>query len=400
MVEKIKTWSWAVFARVINCFVPVKEKHWVFGSDLGRTYREGSKYLLEFMLKNHPDYNCTFITQNSEVCKELKGRGVPCELNNSWKGILTICRADCEFTTQVIGDILYAYKKKGRHHFYIVHGQPYKKALKSLPKEYRDQQFGIKYDLFHKLKNSIIQWLFFGRTIYDSEFYSSSSAYLAPFMKMDLGGEIKVLGMPRNDALFHPVEMEKEKWVNYADGKFVLMYMPTHRAYGNGELSPSPFIHNLTYQQWMRDNNVILLVKNHPTMLSKAMDKEESDVIRDITKDRLDPQVCIYHSDVLITDYSSVWMDYLLLERPIIFYRYDNWEEVDAGLHYDISDDFKGFFCKTEDELFALIKKTVEDYKSMIPSQAILDKYNAFRDGNACERYFNEIESRVYGTKR
>lgn len=396
MIDKIKTWSYAFLARFLNIFIPIKKRHWVFGADLGRSYREGSKYLLEYMLRHHPEFHCTFITQSREVYNDLRAKGIPCEINNSMAGIITICQADCEFTTQVIGDILYAYKKKGRHHFYLIHGQPYKKALHSLTKEYLSKNTGWKHDLYHEYKTRFINWLFMGRTIYDSEFYSASSDFLVPYLLQDIGGNVKVLGMPRNDALFHHDYMKNEKWLDYTKGKFVVMYMPTHRAYGNGELSPSPFIENENYQEWMRKNNVLLLVKNHPTMLAKAKNKKETDVIRDITKDRLDPQVCIYHSDVLITDYSSVWMDYLLLERPIIFYRYDNWESDDAGVHYDIKIDSPGHFCTNEEQLFELIKKTKENYEIMKPSLKSLDKYNKYRDGNSCERYYKEINKIVY----
>ena len=102
-------------------------------------------------------------------------------------------------------------------------------------------------------------------------------------------------------------------------------------------------------------------------------------------------QVCLYHSDVLITDNSSVWIDYLLLERPLIFYYYDKFEDEDTGVLYDIREDPPGHFCKTEDELFQLIKKTKEDYDSMRPSEHIISKYHKYVDGNSCERYFKAI---------
>ena len=212
-------------------------------------------------------------------------------------------------------------------------------------------------------------------------------------MKEDFGGkvDVKVLGMPRNDVLFQPEVIEKEKWVAGVEGKLVITYMPTHRKYGYGDVTPTPFIDNKERQQWMRDNNVVLLMKQHPNMIPKIKNVQESDVIKDITTMQLDPQVCIYHSDVLVTDYSSVWMDYLLLQRPTIFYYYDDFETEDAGVHYDIRQDPPGHFCYSEDELFEIIKKIKADYKAMCPSDRIVHKFNKNADGNSCERYFNEI---------
>lgn len=379
-----------IFAHIINIFITTKPKQWVFGADYGKTYREGSKYLLEFMLKEHPDFKCTFITMNPKVYSELRQKGIPCEMNLSIKGILTIASAEYIFTTQAM-DVYYAYPKKNRKYFYLVHGQPLKIAQKALAKT----EFGKKLyrkNLFVKLKNKIGYYLREGN--YRYEFVSATSDFLKPYMEKDFDYEIpvKVLGMPRNDALFDDTRMQNEKWIDGLEGKFIITYMPTHRAYGHGLVTPTPFIKRADVQKWMKDNNIVLLMKNHPNMASKISDEQNNpECIIDITKMGLDPQVCIYHSDVLITDFSSVWMDYLLLQRPIIFYIYDDFETNDVGTHYDIRQDPPGHFCYTEDELFTLIQETKNNYNSMKPSKEIIHKYHKYIDGKSCERYYNEL---------
>jgi CDP-glycerol glycerophosphotransferase (TagB/SpsB family) len=99
----------------------------------------------------------------------------------------------------------------------------------------------------------------------------------------------------------------------------------------------------------------------------------------------------LYHSDVLITDYSSVWMDYLLLKRPIVFYSYDDFVHDDAGVYYDVKDEHVGHFCYTEDELFALLKSIKKNYHAMCPVDDVVSKFHKYVDGNSCERYFNYI---------
>ena len=356
-------------ARLINCFVKVKPKRWVFGADYGMAYREGSKYLFEYMLKKHIDFQCTFITMNKDVKEDLDRKNMPCEYNFSLRGIITIARAEAIFTCQTVPqDIFFAYKKNKRCHYYLVHGQPYKKAFYSLPDSYKSK--------YVWKKHIISKWFDYftsGVTKEDVSFVSATSSFLKPFMELDFGNlvPVKVLGMPRNDALFDENRMAGEKWVEGVEGKFVITYMPTHRKYGQGELSPAPFISSFDFQEWMRQNDVVLLVKQHPNMIPKLREVNQTDVIRDITCDRLDPQVCIYHSDVLITDFSSVWMDYLLLRRPILFYIYDNFEKDDVGCHYDIREDPPGHFCSTEEELFNLVRQCKENYDLMKPSDRI-----------------------------
>ena len=388
-IVKIKRAIGGIIARTINIFTTANPKHWVFGADFGQTYREGSKYLLEYMLKEHPNYQCTFITMNHEVYLELQKKGIPCEMNISLKGILTIASAGCVFTTHAM-DLYYAYPKKNRRFFYLVHGQPLKIAQKALAKTEFWKKLN-KRNIFIKLKNEAGHLLNEGN--YKYEFVSATSNFLKQYMEMDFDYEIpvKVLGMPRNDALFDDKRMQNEKWIKGLDGKFIITYMPTHRAYGKGLVTPTPFKNRPDIQKWMKENNVVLLMKNHPNMAYKVSTEQNTECIIDITKMRLDPQVCIYHSDVLITDFSSVWMDYLLLKRPILFYIYDDFETNDAGTYYDIRLDPPGHFCYNENELFDLIQKCRNNYEAMKPTEKIIHKYHKYIDGKSCERYYNEL---------
>lgn len=385
----VKLFAGGIFARIANIFITTKPKHWVFSSDYGKTYREGSKYLLEFMLKEHPDYKCTFITLNPKVYTELQKKGIPCELNISLRGIFTIASAEYIFTTQSM-DLFYAYPKKNRKFFYLVHGQPLKVALLQLTKT----DFGkklLKKNLLQKIKQKITRALLEGDYQYD--FVSATSDFLKQYMEKEFDSrtKVKVLGMPRNDALFDDSRMEHEKWINGLKGKFIITYMPTHRAYGKGSITPTPFKNRPDVQDWMKKNNVVLLMKNHPNMAYKVPEQQNTECIIDITKMGLDPQVCIYHSNVLITDFSSVWMDYLLLKRPILFYIYDDFETNDVGTYYDIRLDPPGHFCYNENELFDLIQKCRNNYEAMKPTEKIIHKYHKYVDGKSCERYYNEL---------
>lgn len=380
-----------IIARILNVFIPVQKKHWAFSADNGNMYREGSKYLLEFMLKNHPDYKCTFFTQNKLVYQELKNKGIPCIMNISLRGIIEIAKCEAVFTTQSIADIRYAFKKSGRKYYYLLHGMPLKKAGEQLKGNYV-VRLKEGNSIFARAKDYISEVLTLGYTWKDISFLSSCSEFLSEFLQMEhADSPIKILGMPRNDALLQPERMTNEKWVEGINGKFIITYMPTHRGFGTGEITPTPFISRPDIQQWMRENNVVLLMKNHPNMIPKLGVCADTDVIKDVTKLRLDPQVCLYHTDVLITDFSSVWMDYLLLRRPVLFYIYDDFESDDVGTYYDIRTANIGHFCYDENALFELIKKCRYNYKAMVTAEDVLHKYHKYVDGNSCKRYFDAI---------
>lgn len=401
----------AAIAQIIHAIVPIKKKHWVFASDYGNLYREGSKYLFEYMNRLHPEFDCVYIVKNTKTLDEIKKKGFKAEMNSSIKGMLAIAKADAVFTTQWVNDLDYAFVKKGRRFYYLNHGQSLKKQMKALPDSYKQkihkstdktlsQKEFLRKHLFLRLFCNAVYRLTGqprSHTIDDVSFVSANSSFFLPFFRESYGDKmpVKILGMPRNDALFRHEEMKKERWLDGLDEKFIVTYMPTHRLYGIGELTPTPFINNPECLQWMRDNKVVLLMKQHPNMNQGVSDIRINDVIWDISNEGLDPQVVIYHSDVLISDYSSVWLDYLLLQRPLITYLYDDFENEDAGLNFDIRKDTPGHLCFTEDELFSLLIRSKEHYEEMKPQWSQTQRFYKDPDGNACRRYYMAISEEM-----
>jgi CDP-glycerol glycerophosphotransferase len=61
-------------------------------------------------------------------------------------------------------------------------------------------------------------------------------------------------------------------------------------------------------------------------------------------------------SDILISDYSSIFFDYSILDRPMLCYAYDYQKYIDRrGLYFDIREELPGGTIK-ENELLELIK--------------------------------------------
>lgn len=393
-MRSIERLYWGLLARILNIFCPIKKNLWVFGSDYGKSFREGSKYLMKYMYTDHPEYSCVFLTKSLDVLSEVRSLGYKCYLNNSWLGVYYAIKAERVFTCQYLNDIDYTFKKPGRHYYYVLHGMPYKLAMNSVPDRLKDSFRYKRSNLFTKIRGRLASYLIQGYEMKDVDFISVTSDYLVPFAKLDFTKEmdVRVLGMPRNDILFDKEAMGEMGWIKEAKDKFVITYMPTHRHYGAGELSPLPFESNAEAISWLKSHNIVILVKQHPNMIPKLNGEPNiEDVIIDITKKRLDPQLCIYHSDVLITDYSSVWLDYLLLRRPILFYYYDDFDNDDAGTHYSIHEVKPGEFCYNEDDLLVSIKECYNNYSLMCPKNDVIGLFHKYIDGNSCQRYFDEI---------
>ncbi|MGI6382031.1 MAG: CDP-glycerol glycerophosphotransferase family protein [Tissierellaceae bacterium] len=153
------------------------------------------------------------------------------------------------------------------------------------------------------------------------------------------GGEekLKILGFPRNDFLFeHNKVLEK---LGYSKQQFnkVIIWMPTFRRHKISGVNDSgaldeekdiPILSDDTelneLKSILSNNKVLLIIKPHPAQDLRFIKVEESYNIRIVTNDELfNNNIELYNllgeSDALITDYSSVYMDYLILGKPIGF---------------------------------------------------------------------------------
>jgi|GEM_PF-145804 len=116
----------------------------------------------------------------------------------------------------------------------------------------------------------------------------------------------------------------------------------------------------------------------------------EHDVACQVVPADIDTNELLSVVDVLITDYSSVFFDFLATGRPVLYYIYDIEEyEQERGLYFSM-DEMPGAKCRTiqrlRDELALALKGEGIDHSS---HQAARSLYNYRDDGLATERVVN-----------
>jgi len=86
----------------------------------------------------------------------------------------------------------------------------------------------------------------------------------------------------------------------------------------------------------------------------------------------LDAHLLLHEVDVLVTDYSSIYFDYLLTDRPIIFYAYDLTDYVGASraLYEPYEDVTPGILARNSEELVSALKTVLEDYTEALQQYA------------------------------
>ena len=99
-------------------------------------------------------------------------------------------------------------------------------------------------------------------------------------------------------------------------------------------------------------------------------------------------------SDILITDYSSVFFDYSNLRRPILYYAYDleKYRDQLRGFYLDYENQMPGPILKTTDEIINAVQhidQIEEDYKEKYDE--FYEKICCWETGHATEKIVQEV---------
>ena len=196
--------------------------------------------------------------------------------------------------------------------------------------------------------------------------------------------QIQVTGMPRVDRLLKGMDT-KSFYAKYPQckGKKLCLYAPTFR----GNILEGFQHHSFDIpkvQEQLKDWTI--LVKFHP--LLEDVELKNTSAIN-VSKEDLYELMQV--SDCLISDYSSVILDYSLLHRPIIGYMndMDQYQET-IGLNIDASE-YPGPICYNEDQLIQTIQKV--DSLDIAPVIQFQEKYMVYVDGKNTDRTVQYIHS-------
>lgn len=215
---------------------------------------------------------------------------------------------------------------------------------------------------------------------------------------------IKPLGFPRNDVLKKKIHNEKN-----------IIWMPTYRncvGVDNGfdfnQLMPFglPFIDSEKTLNFLNDYlnslDVVLYVRLHPAQNINGIHIDNYSNIRLCDNEFLRRKnLALYdflgYTDALITDYSSVYYDYLLLDNPIAVALQD-FEEYSKnnGIIYDNLEGFKeaypAYFINSFDDLIRFVEEISKNIDSTMQERLVAkEKYQGSVNMNATEKVVDYI---------
>ena len=357
--------------------LPVDSRLIVFETE--RDFWDNGWALYDYMNCHNLDYKYVWIVANPNKFHKTKNTTFCSRFGNGihWKSKYYYARARYVIFTHWTDDLK---RVKGQTSIYMGHGLPLKREKSTIRKVFFD--YGISIG-------------------------KESNKYHAMFLDCN-ENEMIPLGYPRNDLLLKNIGDGKNNPIGdmgqYAK---VILWMPTFRASLNRNLSENscdtdtglPLLSSeaklRNFDEYLKSKNVMLLVKVHRLQADKEVFHNTFFNIRIITDDILvENNLQLYQfvgkTDALISDYSSVSVDYLLLNKPI-GYILDDMEQYskERGFCFDnVLDVMPGHHIYTEQELRDFVNDIVCN-KDLFENQRTLvcHKYHDSYQGDACEKF-------------
>lgn len=327
---------------LLKLFIKPKSDTIVFVSFGGRKYDDSPRCIYEYMLTDHRFDNFKLVWAFIDPDRHTIDRGEKIKID-SMKYYRTLLSACCWVTNSSVERGL-SFKGKSAFYFNTWHGTPIKKMGSDIG--YSSQAFASKG------KDSTID-IMLAQGQYEADIFSR-------VFNINID-KFRIIGLPRNDELVpneynHQLIRERicEK-LNIPINKKIILYAPTFREYlkEDSNCIIAPPIDLKKWQRKLSDNYVILFRAHYE--ITKALNIVESDFMHDVS-DYGNLNELMIASDILISDYSSIFFDYSILDKPMLCFAYD-YEEyaTKRGLYFDMRPDLNSEHITNDDDLIAAI---------------------------------------------
>lgn len=203
--------------------------------------------------------------------------------------------------------------------------------------------------------------------------------------------KIMSFGIPRMDYYFknHDLNLLRKKFDDrypLAKNKKIILYTPTFR---DNEKDNNVFnFLNLKKFNNLLSNEYVLVLRLHPKINKFFNEEIKDDEFIDCTNFKNEQELLLL-ADILITDYSSIMIEFAMLNKPIIFFAYDldNYIKNDRGFYFDYSN-VPGTIVKNSDDLINIIKEN--NFNNKDNSKFLKMQFNLL-DGNSSARIVDFI---------
>jgi len=391
MIETLKSG----LLNLLNKFIPEKQDQILF--DSLPDFADNSKAFYEYLKNiNNSPLRPVWVISDQQVLEKLSSSGIKSYDKHSFSGFYQFFRSKYIFTTN---NTYLEFKSSRQVLVNLWHGMPLKRmgfAEDSQNSQMPHQRHDHNYMLIstsNLMKNLL------------------SSCFHVDARK------VHVTGQPRNDKiyskekslknLFQLINKDQLKDKQVKNYQKIVLFTPTWRNWegkvdgkSNHSVMNLDDYHDKRFTEFMTENNTLFLVKLHPfeeSQYSQIIEDKEDIVLitsKMLQENLLDLYDILGAVDILITDYSSIYFDFLLLDRPIIFIPTDLQDyEKSRGFLFDPYDFWApGPKALTFTDLLAELTKCIDDENYYRKERRLVnDIVNKYQDSKSSERLYNQV---------
>ncbi|MBT2218048.1 CDP-glycerol glycerophosphotransferase family protein [Virgibacillus dakarensis] len=366
--------------------LPIKKNTIVFESFLGKQFSDNPKALYDYIKNNYPNYKL-YWSFDRKYKYNFSNHDLNVLPRFSLKWIFVMARAQYWITNSRLP----LWIPKLKHTIYVQtwHGTPLKKLGTDINKV---QMPGTNTQIY---KNEFIEeankW----------DYLISPNSYSTTIFKSAFEFDKTIIesGYPRNDILYlknTPKEIKKYKEkMNIPFEKKVILYAPTWRDNDYYTIGKYKFSLKLDLAKIKEEfgNDYIVILRMHYLVAESFDLRGLGDFVYDFSYYN-DISDLYLISDLLITDYSSVFFDYANLKKPILFYTYDieSYRDKLRGFYFDFEQEAPGPLLTTTEEIMYYLR-LINNNQFQLDNEfeKFYNKFCYLEDGRASQRVIEAI---------
>lgn len=428
IINEVKYWGQLLLLPIywLSYLMPREKKIWLFGSTFGRRFADNPKYLFLYVSQRKEEFGIRpiWITHRREIVELLQENGYEAYYYHSLKGIWFALRGKVYIFDNYSKDINF-WQSGGAVKINLWHGVGNKQI-----------NYDNVFDLVRHPRNLWEKFKYFPRRLSDekpSHYVLATSLMMSHIFASAFQvpeSHVLVEGYPRNDILFEKCYLEERKiskmyevggektkpyirnlympsertlikriaeWKQ--EGKLILGYFPTFRQ------SEEQFFDICDLEEinkFCQENDMRLICKVHPkSVCREAFEAVEYSNIY-ISEPEADINSFLGQIDLLIVDYSSVYSDYMLLNRPVVAFQYDYEEYMKntRNSYFDFEEYMPEEKAYDTEGLKKAIQKVLQEDRASKNRQKFCEKLFSNRDGKSCERLVRDVVAILSNTKK
>lgn len=398
----------------IFALIPKKKNLWVFSGFKKTSYMDNTQYLYEYIVKNHPEINAVWLTLNDKIYNQLIKENMPCYKMNSFAGFWAMARAKLAISDHFkMSDYTPRYGYNARTKLVnLWHGVGPKSLIPMGDKLPYTNFPGVRLssDILINRDDNIIN-----KIIKLVKYF-----FKAPFRELfeEYYGMV-CPGQPLIDIMIEPWKIAKKAYIkcgyprnihiyenmNKKPEIYKILYAPTYRWNPTTEqFMVKDFVNNIeNINNLLEKIDATLYFRLHPhtwrnysSRLNSAIEKYN----RIQVSQEKDIYASLHEYSQIITDYSSIGYDYLITQKPIIYFAFDidTFENDETTFNMPYEENCAGDITKTWEETITSIEENYRNpqrHKEL--RRELLEKFfpSEYNDINNSKRLTNILKTKL-----